>query len=267
MNIKTGLGKLSKAERQKLIVSELQASPTIRASDLASELSVSTETIRRDLDELKDLGLISRTYGGAARPITAELDVNQRDQLYLRQREIIAKEVSSFINHGDILIIGGGMTTPLVARRLAAEKHDLTVITDSYAIASVLSSNTTIRIQMCPGTYNSKEGCVYGPETTEYLRTIYAKHVILGTSGLTEEGVSNADIDIASTYRTMVQRANEATIVADHSKISKMALSVYANWQQIRRLVIDQDPCDDELLRALRFANVQVVIAHDSWGR
>lgn len=135
MNIKTGLGKLSKAERQKLIVSELQASPTIRASDLASELSVSTETIRRDLDELKDLGLISRTYGGAARPITAELDVNQRDQLYLRQREIIAKEVSSFINHGDILIIGGGMTTPLVARRLAAEKHDLTVITDSYAIA------------------------------------------------------------------------------------------------------------------------------------
>lgn len=267
MNVKTqNNGKLSKNDRQKLIVSELQASPTIRASDLAAELNVSSETIRRDLEELESRGLISRTYGGASRPMTTAPEVAKRDLLYLRQRELIAKEVSGFINHRDIVIIGGGATTSHVARRLAADKHDLIVITDSLVIASILATNTTIRVQICPGTYNAKEGCVCGAETVEYLKNIYANHAILGTSGLTEDGVSNADMDIAATYRTMVHRANEVTVAADHSKIARMALSVYAPWQSITNLVTDQEPCDEELQRALKFAGVRVTIARDVWG-
>ncbi|MGN1392809.1 MAG: DeoR/GlpR family DNA-binding transcription regulator [Succinivibrionaceae bacterium] len=265
MNIKLSEGKLSKSERQKVIVTELQATPTIRASELAIELRVSTETIRRDLEELESKGLISRTYGGAVRPLTVETKANHSEQLYLRQRELIAKEVSSFVNHGDVLIIGGGSTTSHVARRLAADKHDLTVITDSFAVATILSSNSTIRIQMCPGTYNAHEGCVYGSETVEYLSNIYANHAILGSSGLSGDGVSCNDMDIVGTYRAMVLRSNEVTIVADHSKISKYGVSIFSSWKNIDRLIIDQDPCDEELSQSLRFNKVKVMIAKDIW--
>ena len=65
--------KPKKSERQARILGELRASPAIRISALAGEFGVSTETIRRDLDELSQQGMLSRTYGGAAaRPFGAE---------------------------------------------------------------------------------------------------------------------------------------------------------------------------------------------------
>ena len=88
------MARLSKTERQQKIVAELQATPTIRALDLAKDLQVSTETIRRDLEELESKGLINRTYGGASRPLSPDGDVGQREQLFVREREDIDREVS-----------------------------------------------------------------------------------------------------------------------------------------------------------------------------
>ncbi len=260
------MGKLSKTERQQKIIAELQATPTIRASDLANDLNVSTETIRRDLEELESKGLINRTYGGASRPLTADGDVNQRELLYVRERENIAREAANFVNHGDVIIIAGGSTTLHVARRLAAEKHDLLVVTDSFAVAEVMSTNSTIRIQMCPGTYNGRERCVYGADTINFLQRVYASQVILGTSGLTEDGVCSVDYDIAGTYRAVIRRGSEVTIVADHSKIAQTAVHTFADWTQVTRLITDQPPYDEELIGALKLARVQVVVARDTWG-
>ncbi|WP_409420183.1 DeoR/GlpR family DNA-binding transcription regulator [Pseudaeromonas sp. ZJS20] len=258
--------KLSKAERQKQIIAELQAQPTIRASELAVKFSVSTETIRRDLDEMEPQGLISRTYGGAARPLGPEPEIRERDRLFSRQRELIAKRMAGYIKHGDVLILGSGSTTNHLARRLAAEKHDLTLFTDSLTIASLVSPNPTISVNLLPGRYNDKECCVYGPETVLYLQKIYANHTIVGASGLAGEGLSNADLEIACTYQAMVTRAREVSVVADHSKFAHVAISVYSGWHGITRLVTDQHPADEELLSAIKLAGTEVVVARDEWG-
>ncbi len=266
MNTRKRSVKLSKAERQKQIVFELQAQPTIRASELAQKFNVSSETIRRDLDEMEPQGLISRTYGGATRPLEPEPEIRERDRLFSRQRELIAKRMSSYIKHGDVLIIGSGSTTNHLARRLAAEKHDLIIFTDSLTIASILSPNPTISVNLLPGRYNDKECCIYGPETVLYLQKIYANHTIVGASGLAGEGISNADHDIGCTYQAMVSRAQEVSVIADHSKFARVAISVYSSWQKVTRLVTDQHPADEELLSAIKLAGTKIVVTNDEWG-
>jgi DeoR/GlpR family transcriptional regulator of sugar metabolism len=253
--------RLSKAARQERIVAELRATPTLRVSELAEDLSVSTETIRRDLDELEARGLINRTYGGAVRGFEPEPAIAERHRLMVAERESIAATTARHVAHADALLIGGGATTTHVARRLAAERKDLVVITHSFGVATVLAANPTITVIMCPGRYNGREGCVFGAETLDYLRGFHANHAILGATGLTVDGPNDADVDAAAVYHAMVDRAAEVTIVADHTKFDRTALSIYAGWSQISRLVTDAPP-EGPLARALDRARVTIDIAN-----
>ena len=97
-----------------------------------------------------------------------------------------------------------------------------------------------------------------------YFANIYAQKAILGASGLSIDGVSNADFEISETYKAMARRASETIIVADHSKIARDAVSTYLNWNQINRLIIDEPPFDDELIIGLKRGNVSVTVASDS---
>ena len=187
--------KLSKSERHSLIRNKLKSYPAIRVSELAADIDVSTETIRRDLAELEEAGLIHRTYGGASRPLETEPGYTERDQLFSRQREGIAKSVASLIKEGGGgSYWGSGSTTFHVAVHLAARCKKLTLFTDSPVIASELAQNPTFKVHLLPGLFNEIEKCVYGPETVNYLSRIYAHHVILGASGLTADGVSNSKL-------------------------------------------------------------------------
>lgn len=252
--------KLSKSERHALIRNKLKSFPALRVSELAADIGVSTETIRRDLTELEEQGAISRTYGGASRPMEPEPGYVERDRLFSRQREAMAQRISQDIRDGEVLIIGSGATTVHVAVRLAAERRNLTVFTDAPVIASELAQNPTFKVHLLPGLFNETEKCVFGPETVNYLGRVFANHVILGASGLTADGVSNADAEIAETYRAMVRRGTVVTVAADHSKIDKNAVSIYAGWGEISELVTDLEPADEELMQALRLAGVKISV-------
>lgn len=251
--------KLSKVSRQERIVNELRARPSLRVLELANAMGVSTETIRRDLDELGARGLINRTYGGAVRQFGPEPSIRERHQMLVPEREAIAAAASDLVEHGDVLIIGGGATTTHVARRLAADKRDLKVFTDSFAVATVLAANPTDDIVICPGKYNGLEGCVFGPETIDYLGRVYANRAIIGATGLTVDGPNEANMDVAANYRAMAQRAPEVMVVSDHSKFDRPAISVYARWSNIHRLVTDVSP-QGALREALKLAGVEIVL-------
>ncbi len=239
-------------------MAELRAAPTLRVLELANDLGVSTETIRRDLDELETRGLINRTYGGAVRPFGPEPAIRERHQMMTAEREAMAVEAVRFVNHSDVLLIGGGATTVHVARRLAAEKRDLTIITHSFGVATVLAPNPTFTILICPGRYNGREGCMFGSQTIEYVNSFYANHAILGATGLTIDGPNDADADSGAVYRTMITRAAETMVVADHTKFDRPALSIYGRWAEIRRLISDEAPAG-ALGRALERGQVDIV--------
>lgn len=252
--------KQSKPRRHEKILAELARSPSLRIADLAGRLTVSTETIRRDLDELTRQGLLNRTYGGAVRPLSTEPSVSQRHGLMVAEREQIARAAVPLVQAGRVLMIGSGSTTVHVARRIAVEMKDITVITHSFGVATVLSSNPTIKVLMLPGEYHAGEGATVGAETVGFLGGFYANYAILGASGLTPEGPTDALIECGAVYGAMVRRAAQTLVVADHSKFENVFPALYASWRDIGHLVTDEEPTPG-LLDRLRDGNVGVTIA------
>src|SRR6218665_272589 len=185
--------RLSKSSRQERIVSGLEASPTLRASELAATLGVSHETIRRDLMELDTKGLINRTYGGAARPFAYEEPVRERSKYMIEERERIAKAVCEHIRENDVILVGAGATTSHVARRLAATHRNITVITHDFLVAQLLCHNPTIRTLFLPGRAHLTEGYVYGHQTLAGINGFQANWAIVGATGLDVDGVFDAD--------------------------------------------------------------------------
>ncbi|MFG1426270.1 DeoR/GlpR family DNA-binding transcription regulator [Roseixanthobacter glucoisosaccharinicivorans] len=252
--------KLSKKDRHARILAEMRTSSTLRVSELAAELDVSTETIRRDLYELGERGLINRTYGGAVRPLGTEPSVAERHRMLVEEREAIAAATVKFLRPNEVVAIGAGATTTHVARRMAAECRDITVITHSFSVATVLAPNPTIAVLMCPGRYDGREGMIVGAETIEFLQSYNANWAILGATGITAEGFSDAEAAAASVYKAMMHRAVQTIAVADHSKFDQQALAIWGRWADVGRLITDVAP-SGAIARALQRARVEVTVA------
>lgn len=249
-----------KQTRQRRIVDELAFQPSLRVSDLAEKLHVSTETVRRDLDELTKQGLIGRTYGGAvAKQSMQEPGLNERHHMLVDERQRIAKSAVQELAGSKHFMIGSGATTVHVAKRMAYEMNNITVLTHSFGVATALSMNPTIRIFMAPGQYYAREGAMHGGQTIRYLQGFKADWAIVGASGLDTEGGSDAVIEAGEVYAEMIQRSTRAMITADHSKYGETFAAQYASWKSIDMLVSDQDP-PDTIAKALEQATVRTVI-------
>jgi DeoR/GlpR family transcriptional regulator of sugar metabolism len=253
--------RLRNTERRLRIVAELRAHPTVRVAELARAFGVSTETVRRDLDALSDGGLVSRTYGGAALPaIGVEPSVAERHRELVEERQRIARRAAQLVAPRDVVMIDCGSTTWYVARRLAAEGHHLTVVTNSLNVATALAANPTLRVVLCPGEYAASEGGVFGPETIDFLRRFHADKAVIGAGGLTGGGPTEVHSGAAWVKRVMLERARRGILVIDHSKLGHARYEVVCPLERLDDVVIDASP-PPELAGALSEAGVQLHVA------
>ncbi|SOD91896.1 DeoR/GlpR family DNA-binding transcription regulator [Caenispirillum bisanense] len=239
-----------KAARQRRIIDELNIQPSLRIAELADRLGVSTETVRRDLDELTRDGLIARTYGGAVRRNTAEPGLNERHNLLVTERQAIARVAAPLLAGSSLLMIGSGATTVHVARRIAFEMNRITVITHSFGVATVLSLNPTIQVIVTPGLYHPGEGAIHGAQTLRFLEDFRADWAVVGASGLDDEGASDALIEASEVYSMMMRRSARTMIVADSSKFGQHFAARYTTWDRVDTVVSERAPTG-RLLKAM----------------
>ncbi|MES5047264.1 DeoR/GlpR family DNA-binding transcription regulator [Rhizobium nepotum] len=237
--------KKPKSVRQERILIELNQAPSLRVAELARRLDVSTETIRRDLDEMTGQGLLNRTYGGAVRSLSTEPSVTERHTLFVGERERIARAAVQILKGTQVLMIGSGSTTVHTARRIAVEMKNITVLTHSFGVATVLAINPTIKVVMLPGDYHATEGATVGAHAVSFLNSFYADFAILGASGLGPDGPSDALLECGAVYSAMVSRAARTIVVADHSKHDRLFPARYAPWRDIAHVVTDKAPGED----------------------
>lgn len=245
-----------KSVRHREIIARLANQSTLRVSELADLLNVTTETIRRDLDELTDQGLISRTYGGAVLRQGGEPVVQQRHELMVNERTAIVKAAAPLLKDASVIMIGSGSTTTHMARRIAMEMTGITVITHSFGVATVLSFNPTIKVLMLPGIYHSGEGAMHGPQALRFLEDFNADWTIVGASGLSPDGPTDALIEAAEIYQAMIRHSAKRMIVADGTKFDRLYTARYARWSQIDCLVTDTKPTGP-LQKAMQSAGVE----------
>lgn len=234
-----------KARRQDLILAELRINRSIRVSDLAEKFNTSTETIRRDLDEMKAAELLNRTHGGATPlPMGHEASLFERERMFRAERERIGAKVVTALGTNDVVMMDTGTTTIEVAKAMSVRAVPLTVITNSYAAATILGSNPLIQVIMPPGKFSAAEAAVMGLETNEFVRRFNANICITGASGVTPGGPCDANLDAARLKRTMISRAYKTALIVDHSKFDRYALETVCPWGDIGTIVTDRMPAD-----------------------
>jgi DeoR family transcriptional regulator, glycerol-3-phosphate regulon repressor len=236
-------GRLTKKERHELILSEVRRSASIRISKLARRIGVAGETIRRDLIELGEAGLINRTYGGATISLmTSEPVISERGLTLVEERARIGRGAAGLVENGRIVMIDGGSTTYEVARSLSQLRRDLTVITNSVGIASVTGANPSFRVILCPGTYDSREASVLGEDTVEFVRRYNADIAIIGASAVNGDGPSDTISGAAAVKRAMMARALSAMLVVTNDKFGRSSLERVCALSEISDVVTDREP-------------------------
>lgn len=250
-----------KQARQERIIALLRANPAVRIAELAREFDVSTETVRRDLDELGKLGVVNRTYGGAARSSMGhEAAVNERLQEHVDARRHIAVAAGGLVETGDLIMIDGGSTTIHFARQVAALSLQATVITNSLGVAAAIGQDPNSKVVLCPGDYHPGEGIVTGPETIAFLERFFVDKAFIGASGLTEVGPNEAFSGAAWVKRRMLQQAKYGYLLLDSSKFDVLRHEVVCPLGEIDELVTERRPAGS-LDAALNEAKVAVNLA------
>jgi len=250
-----------KAARQRLIVAELGLSPAVRTSDLARRLGVSAETVRRDIEELTQRGLVSRTYGGAAgRQLGLQPEFQDRNTLAVEEREAIARAAVKLVSPGDVIMIDSGSTTARFAHVLAETAERITVITNCFAVAHALVPQGSVRVLFCPGDFSARERGVYGSETCAFLRRFNADIAFIGASGLTLEGPNDVETQACWVKRTMIERAERNVLLLDGAKFNRRHLELVCPMETLSDIVTDRAP-DSALINRIEANNVSLHLA------
>jgi DeoR/GlpR family transcriptional regulator of sugar metabolism len=251
----------SQHERHAQILALLRREGTVRIATLADAFAVTTETARRDLDELAERGALKRTYGGAAsQSLTDEPDIGARGRAHAQERKKVAAAAAQLVEAGEALMIDCGSTTALFANALAARNLHLTVVTNALPVARALGTSAQCRVIVCPGRYVSREGGLYGPDTLEYLRKFKANRAIIGAGGVSGNAVTDADSASCAVKRAMMERADRTQLLVDSSKFELVQFETVCALDRIDELVCDAAPTR-KLAARLKSAGVTIVVA------
>ena len=232
---------LSTIERRQQIVQQAQAQGKVTVDQLAKQFAVSTVTIRNDLNDLNNNGLLVRCRGGAvaSTKLTRELSVQERYKEHLPIKQRLGRAAADLIEPGESIILDAGTTTEEVAHCLA-DHRDLIVMTNGLNIASALACFDGIEVRITGGTLRNRSLSFYGRPAEESLRYMRFDKVILGVDGFdASAGITTYYEPEALLNRLMCDISSEIIAVTDSSKFDRRGFHVIRACTEITTLVTD----------------------------
>ncbi|MBV9383096.1 MAG: DeoR/GlpR transcriptional regulator [Streptosporangiaceae bacterium] len=262
---------MSRYERWNALLDLVGANGHLSVVEAARTLSVSEATIRRDLDQLADQRMLTRTRGGAvsSNQMAYDLPLLYKTARNAPEKQLIGRAAAALITPDSTVALNGGTTTTEVARALVnrGEFRDgpsattVTVVTNALSIASELAIRPQIKLVVTGGVARPESYELIGPLATYVLEDLTFDWAILGVDGL--EAVAGATAHHegeASINRLMTQRAQRVAIVADGSKLGKRAFVRVCDTDQID-VVVTNVTADTPAAAALADKGIRIVTA------
>lgn len=227
---------------------------------LVAELGVSESTIRRDLSQLEEEGIVRRTHGGAVSISDrfSALNYDAREATAVAEKQAIGQAAAALIQDGETVLLDGGTTTFQVARQLL--NRPLQVVTNSIPIAQLLSSGPHIDLIFVGGFIYPRTGVALGPLSVQALKSLHVDKALMGVAGITEDSLYNANLLMVETELQMMRCAEEVIVVADRSKFGRRGLARLSGWESINRVVTDEG-LDEKWGEIVREAGAELVLA------
>jgi DeoR family transcriptional regulator of aga operon len=251
---------MRQAERLGHILEHLAGNGSVSVTDVAAELDVSAATIRRDLELLQAQRLLARTHGGAvAHGVLYELPLRYKGARNQQQKVRIAREAASLVSEGTAIGLTGGTTTTEVARSLA-DRQRITVVTNALNIASELAVRPNLKLVVTGGVARSESYELVGPLAEQSLADLNLDIVFIGVDGIDPEAGLTTHHEVeAHTNRALLQRTPRVVVVADSSKIGRVAFARICEIERVSEMITDSG-ADRALVDRVRESGVRVTM-------
>lgn len=228
--------------RQSQILSLLREKMFLDISSLTEHFHVSVATVRRDLSELEQAGLLRRTHGGAVsvNQVAQDSPHATRAISHLAEKAAIAAAAAKMIADGDAVLLDAGTTTLEVAKLLAG-RADLTLISNGVDVVAELIRGEAKNVYSVGGEYSDANRSFRGPLAEEFIRQFNADKLFLNATAIDlDRGVIlTASPMNAGVQRAMIEVSSRVIVVADHTKFTKSSLSVTAKIEDVSAIVTD----------------------------
>lgn len=248
--------------RQKEILELARAEGRVAVEDLARRFDVTLQTIRRDLGDMAEAGLVDRVHGGAMLRIgVTNVGYEARRRMNAEAKAAIAAACAARIPDNSSMILNLGTTTETVARALL--HHDnITVVTNNMNIANILAANPGCEVMVTGGALRRSDGGLIGEMATQFIQQFKVDYAVIGASGLDKDG-DLLDYDLAEVRvsRAILGQARQAFLVLDHSKLERAAPARIASLSELDVLFTDR-PLPQPL--ATRCAEWKLEVCHCS---
>lgn len=254
---------MKRAARHQLILEAIEADGRVGVSDLSKRASVSAMTIRRDLEQLEEIGALVRVHGGAvtAESRSYEPGFHARSVRNTEEKERIGAAAAALIGDGETLVLDAGSTSMHVAEALKGRRN-LRILAMSLRIANLLADEPGIVLMVPGGTVRAHERVIYGSTTEHAFADLYFD-TFVGTAGGVdlEGGVTEYDFDDCQVKRAAVSSARRFMLVADHSKLDKVAFARVSSLDGVDTLVTDSAAADSAVVKDADAIGLNVVLA------
>jgi DeoR family glycerol-3-phosphate regulon repressor len=246
-------------ERQERIAQLVQANKRVKALALSRQFDVSVETIRKDLLDLQERGVLDRVHGGAqARAVKEESAYERRRAVNNEAKAAIARAAVELIADGATIYLDYGTTTYAIAAELVRQQRRVTVVTPTMPIANVLAEGAEIDTVVLGGIMRRNERSLFGPLAERALDGIFMDIGFFGCAGLHPvAGVTNHHALESATSSKAMEHCTTVVLVADADKLDTIAVNRITELDAIDVVVTDGAP-SPELSAALDGADVSI---------
>lgn len=247
-------------ERRQRLVELIAERGFVSLAVLVEQLGVSESTVRRDLAQLDEDGLVKRTHGGAVfiSDRFSVLNFAARELTAPVEKRAIGRIAAELIGDDEVVLINGGTTTHEVARHLLG--RPMRIVTNSLPIANLFSTAPEIELTVVGGYMYPRTGVTMGPAAKKALESVHANKVIMGSAGVTAEGYFNANALMVEIEQQMMRCADEIVMVVDSTKFGRADLARICELGEMNHVICD-DGLDARWVEVLREAGVNLTLA------
>ncbi len=226
-------------ERLQIILKMLETDQRVSSVQLAEILNVSDDTIRRDLNELAENGLLKKVHGGAIPKSPNPYKLSERINIAHEEKLILANKAQQFFRDGQVILMDNGSTNMAVARLMSPDLK-ATVFTTSIPIAQILCEHPHIDLFLLGGRVFKDAQNTYGTEVIELLSKIRADIFLLGVCGMHHQiGVTIPDWGESVVKRKMVEVSEKVVALITADKLNTAESYVVCSYKEIDIMLTD----------------------------
>lgn len=248
--------------RRRQIVEIVRSRKSVMVRDLARQLKVTEETIRRDLEHLEADSKLLRSHGGAVLPEArdGELHFTERQTRNIKEKRSIAAEAVSRVMEGDTLMLDPSSTVLEMAKLMPDLR--VTVITNSLQVQMELAKRRQMTVISLGGTLAERSLSTQGPQAERGLEHYHASKMFFSCKGVDEQGVVSESSELmARMKQAMFLRADKKFLLADHSKFWVKSLTATAQVEDVDEIITDS-AIESDVLKTLQKKFTKVTVAN-----